>query len=276
MSSTIAFTLDLEDHRPDRSVEPRYGLITERLLDDLDAWGVRGTVFVVGELIDEAPDLIRSIGARGHEIGLHGADHRPLPEVGAQRFRDATAKATEALAALTGSPVAGFRAPIFSLVQDTAWAPEILTELGYVYSSSVLPARNPLFGWPGAPTEPFCWPCGLVELPCPVAGIGPVRLPLLGGAYLRISPRAIVGWALHRTRSHRARWCYVHPYDFDLDETKWVVPQLGRLGSRLMWWGRRRMRPRVRDLVAGSNLTLATIAAEYADAAIFSPLETSS
>ena len=34
-------------------------------------------------------------------------------------------------------------------------------------------------------------------------------------------------------------WIYCHPYDFDPDEPFWVVPEAGRLGSRLLWYNRR-------------------------------------
>lgn len=271
MSPKLAFTFDLEDHHPERATRRRYVAVTEALLDDLDDWGVTGTVFVVGDLIAEAPYLIRSVVERGHEVGLHGADHRPLPEVGAPRFRAVTQAATEALASLTDTPVLGFRAPVFSLVPASAWAPEILTELGYAYSSSVLPARNPLFGWPGAPSEPFRWPCGLVEIPNPVVGFGPVRLPMLGGAYLRVAPGFLVGWARRRVRRHPAPWLYSHPYDFDPGEARWTMPTVGRLGQRVMWWGRGRMRRRVKELVAGSDLTLSAVAARHARARVFDP-----
>ncbi len=271
MSEPVAFTLDLEDHRPDRSAELRYPVVTEALLDSLEDWGVRGTVFVVGDIIDEAPELIRDAAARGHEIGLHGAAHVPLPEFGPKRFREATAQATAALAQLVGRSVAGFRAPIFSLVPDAAWAPEILTDLGYSYSSSVLPARNPLFGWAGAPRIPFRWPCGLVELPCPVAGVGPIHLPLLGGAYLRASPGFTVAWARRRAQRHPAPWLYCHPYDFDPGEPRWTVEEAGRLGSLVLWRGRKRMAQRVRRIVAGSDVTLEELAAACRDAPVFEP-----
>lgn len=271
MNSAVAFTFDLEDHHPNRAVDRRYAAITESLLDDLDDWGVTGTVFVVGELIAESTDLIRSIAERGHEVGLHGADHQPLPQVGPQRFRAVTAAATESLAAVTGRPVLGFRAPTFSLVPASAWAPEILAELGYVYSSSVLPVRNPLFGWPEAPAEPFRWPCGLVEIPIPVAGLGPIKLPLLGGVYLRVAPGFFIRWARRRLRHHPAPLLYAHPYDLDPDEARWAMPMVGRMGKQVMWWGRRRMRQRVGDLTAGSDLTLSAVAARHADAAVFGP-----
>lgn len=269
MTRPVAFSLDLEDHRPDAAAERRYPAIVAALLDDLDAWGTTATIFVVGDLLGEVPDLIREAASRGHEIGLHGASHTPLPEAGPDRFRGETARATEALAGLIGRPVSGFRAPIFSLVPESAWAPEILAELGYSYSSSVLPAANPLYGWPGAPRRPFRWPCGLVELPAPAFGIGPARLPLLGGTYLRTAPWLLVRAAHRRAAGQDAPWIYAHPYDFDPDEPRWVVPEVGRLGSRLLWHGRAGMADRVRMLAAGSSATLAELASDAADAEVF-------
>lgn len=267
--SSIAFTLDLEDHRPDGSVAPRYGAVTDELLRDLDEWGVTGTVFVVGELAREDPDLVARVAARGHEIGLHGADHTPLPDVGPTTFRAVTAEAKDRLTQLVQAPVQGFRAPIFSLVPESAWAPEILSELGFKYSSSVLPARNPLFGWPQAPRTPFRWPSGLIEIPSPVFGVGPVLLPLLGGTYLRTAPGPIIARTSRRAPDHA--WVYAHPYDFDPEEPRWVVPEVGRVGSRVLWWGRRRMKSRVEHLVAGSRRTLAEMAALMPALPVFTP-----
>ena len=155
--------------------------------------------------------------------------------------------------------IQGFRAPIFSLVPESSWAPEILGELGFTYSSSVLPAFNPLFGWPQAPRVPFRWPCGLIELPSPVFGFGRLAAPLLGGAYLRVAPGPIVSWAARSAPKHA--WLYAHPYDFDPDEPRWVVGEVGRLGSRVMWWGRSAMKTRVGPLIAGNRRTLADMAA---------------
>ena len=269
---SLAFTLDLEDHRPDKAAVLRFPAVTDRLLDDLDEWGVTGTVFVVGEVAHDHPDLVARVADRGHEIGLHGARHTPLPEVGYERFAIETAEATDRLEQVSGRPVCGFRAPIFSLVPASKWAPDVLADLGYVYSSSVLPARNPLFGWPSAPSEPFRWPCGLIELPAPVHGFGPVRLPLFGGTYLRLAPAPVVRRLAGRAPEHA--WLYAHPYDFDPDEERWVVPEVGALGSRLLWWGRSGMRTKVGSLVNGDERTLAAVAAAVAsDAVVFDPDE---
>lgn len=48
---------------------------TRRVLDLLDAAGVKATFFVVGQKVDAHPDVVREIAARGHELGLHSYSH---------------------------------------------------------------------------------------------------------------------------------------------------------------------------------------------------------
>ena len=246
----LTFTLDLEDHRPSERVAPRYPMLVRRLLDWLERRDIRATVFVVGELVEQRPELVAMVSAAGHEIGLHGWTHDPLPEVGPEQFERDTGTGKERLEAVTGSEVVGYRAPIFSLVPRSAWAPDVLHSLGFRYSSSVLPAPNPQYGWPAAPTEPFRWPCGLVELPAPVGGAGRFQVPALGGAYVRILPWPVVRQTQQRQRESDVAWTYCHPYDFDPDEPFWVVPEVGRAGSRLIWFNRSNMLRRLDRLFA--------------------------
>jgi polysaccharide deacetylase family protein (PEP-CTERM system associated) len=238
VTALTTFTLDLEDHRPDTSTPLRYPDVTRRLLDWLDERHVTGTVFVVGEVAEARPDLVREVAGRGHELALHAWRHVPLTEVARDRFAAETRKGKELVEDLTGRAVVGFRAPTFSLVPESYWAVEVLGELGFTYSSSILAAPNPLFGWPGAPAVPFTWPGGLAELPAPLAGAGPFRLPFLGGTYLRLLPWPAVAAARRLLGAGPVPWTYTHPYDFDPDEPYWSVPDAGRL-ARLLWVGRR-------------------------------------
>src|SRR3954451_11897438 len=76
----ITLTVDVEDYA--RSGEAlRAPKVTEGLLEFLAARSIRGTFFVVGELAAQVPELVRAIAAGGHEIGLHGWEHRPLAEI---------------------------------------------------------------------------------------------------------------------------------------------------------------------------------------------------
>lgn len=246
----VTFTLDVEDHRPNAEAELRYPHLTRQVLGFLAERNIRGTFFVVGAVAQDQPDLVREIAAAGHEVGLHAWRHVPLTTRTPEQFRDETRRGADLLASLTGTPVAGFRAPTYSLTPKVPWVPDVLSELGFVYSSSVLPGRNPLFSWPGAPDSPFTWPSGLVEFPGFLYGWGPVQLPVVGGVYGRVLPM----WFLRRgyQAMDREALChlYCHPYDFDPGERYYVVPDSGPLLSPLLWVGRRRWWRRVAELCA--------------------------
>lgn len=249
MAAPITFSLDLEDHRPDESAELRFPQITRRVLDFLDERNIVGTFFVVGQVAETEPDLVREVAARGHELGLHAYRHVPLTELDPDRFREETARGKAAIEDLTGDEVVGFRAPTYSLVPASIWAVDVLGDLGFAYSSSVLPAANPLFGFPGAPEVPFRWPNGLAELPAPLTGVGSARLPFLGGTYLRVLPWPAVVAARRVGDLGPVPWTYCHPYDFDPGERFWWVPDAGRMAP-LLWVGRRRMEAKIRRLLA--------------------------
>jgi polysaccharide deacetylase family protein (PEP-CTERM system associated) len=247
----ITFTLDLEEYAP-VGTPARSIAIIPRVLDLLDELGALGTFFVVGEFAESEPTLVKTIAAAGHEIALHGYRHIPLPQLTPETFRTETIRGRELLEDLSGTAVTGYRAPTFSLIPETEWAVAELADLGFTYSSSVLSARSPLFGWPGAPRHPYRWPDGLVELPCPVTSIGPrLANPYLGGVYFRVLPWPAVRWGLARSRPNEILWLYCHPYDFDPGEPFNPRGDVGRFGNRLLWINRSGMRARVTRLLTG-------------------------
>lgn len=248
-SRGITFTLDLEDGRENGTEAGRFIAVTQRLLDFLAQRAVRGTVFVVGELAEAHPALVRAVADHGHEIALHAYRHVPLTQLDREAFRAETMKGKTLLEDITGQPVVGYRAPIFSLVRETVWAADVLGELGFRYSSSVLPAKSPLFGYPECPSNPFTWPGGLIELPVPVVAIGATGIPFLGGIYLRVLPWTAVKVGLSLCSRGQSLWTYCHAHDFDADEPFHPIDSLGWAGSRLFFAGRRRMFDRLDRLI---------------------------
>jgi len=273
MSRPVSFTLDFEDLRTDPSVqEERVGVVTARLLQRLCELDIRGTFFCVGDVADRHPDLIRRMVADGHEIGVHGLHHIPNDLLGPERFRSDNERARQLLSDLSGTDVTLYRAPQYSLTPNTAWVPEILSELGFLASSSVLPARSPLYGWPGAPTTPFRWPCGLIELPSPVMKLGPAVIPFLGGTYLRLLPAALRRRGVRTADEATVLWTYCHPWEFDPDEPFYVYEHGGWLVSRVGWLNRKGMLKRVESTlrpVAGPRL--GDIVSSLDDLPIFDP-----
>lgn len=179
---------------------------------------IKGTVFTVARIAEKEPALLREIAALGHEIACHSLDHVPLDKQTPRQLRENTAQAKGILEDCIGHEVTGFRAPIISLVECTARFVEGLRRLGFSYSSSVMPTRTPLYGFPGALQEPFKWQNGLIELPCPVGQLASATLPYLGGFYLRYVPQAILNTLLRQASDQSCLWTYCHPYDFDAEE----------------------------------------------------------
>ena len=176
----------------------------------------------------------------------------PLTEADPDTFRREVGDARAFMQDLAGQPVLGFRAPTFSLVESTVWATDVLAELGFRYSSSVLPARSPLYGWPGRPRTPHLWPSGLhraARARSPTSG--PIANPYLGGIYFRVLPWPAVRYGLVALpRPDEMLWAYCHPYDFDPGEPFQKRPDLGPWKSRLQWINRKRMFDRVDRLFA--------------------------
>jgi polysaccharide deacetylase family protein (PEP-CTERM system associated) len=240
--------------------------VAPRIFDRLAELGVTGSVFVVGDVLRDHPALVRRVAEDGHEIGLHALVHAPIGARGPAAFREDTATGKARLEDLLGRAVTGYRAPMMSLVPESGWATEILAELGFVYSSSVLPAPSPLYGWPGLPRTPFRWASGVVELPCPIVRLGTMHVPFLGGAYLRLLPAAVLRHGLRKAAPDAVLWSYCHPWEFDPDEPFYVFDDGGWVASRIGWLNRRHMMARVErllDLERGP--TLGAIAARLAD-----------
>lgn len=237
LPTRITFTVDVEDHIARQDGVPRYVAMTDRILDFLDERGVKATFFVVGDIVDRTPELIRRVAGQGHEIASHSYRHVALPLEDAPTFRRAVADHRRRLEDLAGTAVQGFRAPLFSLTPASAWALDAIADAGFRYSSSIVPARTFGHHWARAPTEPFRWPNGLVELPCPVGRVAFFTMPFLGGMYLRYLPP----WRLRqasRGRAAGAVWTYCHPYDFDTEEPFQRLPGRKAASSLFLWWNR--------------------------------------
>jgi peptidoglycan-N-acetylglucosamine deacetylase len=84
---------------------------TPGFLEVLAARHVRATFFVLGSMVARAPQLAAEVAAAGHEIGVHGWDHRYAIMRGPRAQRDDMARARDVAAAVTGTPPRFYRPP---------------------------------------------------------------------------------------------------------------------------------------------------------------------
>ena len=179
MTKNISVTLDVEDLRPSDQFEDRSKLMTEKVLDLFSEMNIRATIFAVGDVAKNHPEIINKAVKDGHEIGLHSHKHIPLQLLTPDEFEQELTGAKTLLQEISGQEINGFRAPTMSLTHKTRWAVPILKRVGFTYSSSVLPAKNPLYGWDGLPRHPFRWLNSVIEFPCPVTNILGFTIPYL-------------------------------------------------------------------------------------------------
>ena len=227
MNKTFLFSVDLEDVRltapnglayTDRVVEN-----TQFYLEWLQKHQLKTTFFVVGNIARNYPKLIASIVDQGHEIACHTNEHIPLDQHTAKSFYMDIKNNLEALYNAGATEIKGFRAPTFSLTKETAWAYEVLTTLGFTYSSSVLPAPNPLYGWPEFKSAPKRINDQLIEIPMTVQKLGPTTIPFSGGIYFRLLPQFVLTYLFKQQQKQNLPILgYFHPYDIDLKQEKFM------------------------------------------------------
>jgi polysaccharide deacetylase family protein (PEP-CTERM system associated) len=241
-----ALTFDVEEYfhaeafarvlRPEEwpTLESRVTRSTERLLDLLDRDRVRATFFVLGWVAERHPSLVREIASLGHEIACHGYGHRMIQHLTRREFERDVTQAKRVLEDTIGRPVLGYRAPTFSIMRETLWSLDVLSEAGFRYDSSIFPVVHDRYGIPDAPRFPHRLkaPNGgeITEFPMSTMEVLGRRLPVAGGGYFRLFPYGLTRRAIARinARERQPAMVYLHPWEIDPDQPRLPVGPLTR------------------------------------------------
>lgn len=229
--SAFAGTIDRADWN---RLEYRAETNTERLFELFDAQDVKATFFVLGWVAARSPGLIRKIHELGHEIACHGFEHDLVYRQSPETFRRETRDSKARLEDLIGAPVLGYRAASYSITRESLWALDILSELGFVYDSSVFPIRHDRYGIPDAPTRPgriaLADGRSITEFPLSTCRIAGLRAPVAGGGYFRLLPYWFTCWGLGTiNRNDRLPFIfYLHPWEIDAAQPRIRASLLSR------------------------------------------------
>ena len=239
---------ELQGHYVDR-LEPS----TRWLLDRLEEFQQRATFFIVGQIAQQQPKLVRAIHQAGHEVASHSWDHCNVRRLTRSSFREDVRQSKDALEQVIGEAVRGYRAPTFSILRETAWALDVLAELGLEYDSSIYPVRHDRYGVPAAPRWPFLargFEHAMLELPPATLRLFGMNLPMGGGGYFRLFPLLLTECAMQQTGRlgpAPVAMLYFHPWEFDPEQAR--LP-LGHLSRFRTYVGMSRTRGRLTSLLA--------------------------
>ena len=101
-------------------------------IDILNAAGIKGTFFVVAELLERHPDLIDVIKSGGMDVGLHGLTHKNPVDIEAGEFKRQIAVAKTMLEQAAKESVYAYRAPSYAMDDERF---KIIRDLGFKVDS---------------------------------------------------------------------------------------------------------------------------------------------
>ena len=238
---------------------------THRTLDLLDTLGITATFFIVADVVDYYPGLVKSIAERGHEIGCHGLHHECTidpdtkePRFSREEYANHLSRAKQKLEAASGKKVSGYRAPAAYVA---GWVIDVLEEVGFNYDSSV--SQNSLYNKtdqelgevetiPYTPKRGTLTPGGdrdVIEVPWPYFDVKIGKIPAAGGPLIRLFGRRIIQAGIEQSLQRGDSVFYFHPVDI----ARQSFPSVGNTRRRPAYWlfKGKRTEDRIRTLLSG-------------------------
>ena len=243
------FTIDVERFADTDCIRNCGVAVEEDMLDGFDAYmelmdryGIKNTLFTIGDLAEDLADRLRPRLAAGHDLALHSYNHVPPRAEQLERFREKTRQAKARMKALFGVEVEGYRAPCFSMDNDRL---EVLRELGFRYDSSYLnfyPAQHTrkLNMGDFSRVRPGVFrKDGFYEFGLSTGRLLGIPFPISGGGYTRLAPWFFIRNLLRRyIRKSDYYVFYIHPFEL----TRKRIPFIRQLKGYDQYYIRRGIR----------------------------------
>jgi len=192
---------------------------TYRILELLERYNTKGTFFIVGKVAEDYPEVVYDIHNAGHEVGIHGYNHLKYDQIDYQTAYNEIHDTKKLIEDTISSEVKGHRAPAFSINKNTFWVLDILADAGFLYDSSIVPAKGPSYGYPGFNQEisEIKTNSGkkIIEVPLSVTNFLGKDIPAIGGSYLRLLPFYLTNRFFKKIMKNRPVIFYMHPYEID-------------------------------------------------------------
>lgn len=199
-----------------------------RILELLDRTDQNATFFCLGWIAEKYPEAIKKISDLGYEIGSHSFNHQLIYNQSSKTFSIDLSRSIESIEQITGKKVRIFRAPGFSITNNSLWAFDILSELGIEIDCSIFPAARAHGGFPDFENGPnriiTLKNKQLKSFPINTTSFFGKSMVYSGGGYFRLLPY----WYLkYRFKKDPYVMTYFHPRDFDSKQP--IVPGLSSI-----------------------------------------------
>ena len=193
--------------------------------DGLTKNSLKATFFVLGWLAERLPHLVREIQDRGHEVASHGFAHNLCNDEPKDRLKQDLLDSKKLLEDIISAPVFGYRAPSFSISDDTL---KVIEECGYLYDSSfnsfAMHGRYGKILLNSYTKKGISYQVSnnFYELPVSNFTLGKnFVIPWGGGAYFRIIPFQIFKRGVENIlKKENAYLFYMHPWEIDPDQPR--------------------------------------------------------
>lgn len=233
----------------------------EKILNLLNKHNISATFFVVGELLQHDPELIDKIISNDHEIAFHTMHH---DRIDTPNFSNNFDDELKEFKKLTNDKSKGFRAPTFSLNENSSFIIKMLEKYNYIYDSSIMPAKTSMYGNPNADKKPYKITSEnlennsengkLWEFPLMVTKLLGKQIPAAGGFYLRTLPLYIIKNAIKKYENEHMPACfYVHSWEL----TPELMPRvpLSKKNNFITYHNIEKTLPKLDQLLSNFNFT---------------------
>lgn len=203
------------------SFESRIDRNMEMIFQLLDDTNTKATFFVLGWIAKKYPHVVRKIDDLGYEIGSHTHTHQLIFEQGRIDFKKDLRLSIDLLENLTGKKVKMFRAPSFSITNESLWAFDVLAEEGIEIDCSIFPGNRTNGGLTSnIANTPFLVSNNgitLKEFPISYSTQYGAKTVFSGGGYFRLFPKSLISKLI---KNNEYNMTYFHPRDFDYDQPR--------------------------------------------------------
>jgi len=179
--------------------------------------GVYLTVFVLGDVAKDNPEIIRRISKMGHEIACHSMGHELINKLSNDEFRENTKKAKQIIESIVGEPIRGYRAPCFSMQNEKL---DILWDLGFTYDASFIRFKehklyNVMDMSSYEEVESMVYKkADKYEFETPTLDLMGKSIPISGGGYFRLFPLWLMKYFMKKHWEKQDNFIfYVHPFE---------------------------------------------------------------